>query len=146
MNKYMQQAIKEAYDGINHNEGGPFGCVIVKDGKIISSAHNTVVKDNDPTAHGEINAIRKACKSLKTFDLKGCELYTTGYPCPMCVAACQWANITKIYYGCNLQDTYEIGFRDLQFYNSKLHPIEVDRDDCKKLYKDYQNLSNKTNY
>lgn len=146
MNKFMQEAIKEAYEGIDANDGGPFGCVIVKNGEIIAKAHNTVVKDNDPTAHGEINAIKKASKLLGTFNLKGCELYTTGYPCPMCLAACQWAGITKIFYGCNLKDTYEIGFKDLQFYKTKLKPKEVGRKECKELYSVYKAKEDKTQY
>lgn len=146
MNKFMQEAIKEAYIGINAGHGGPFGAVIVKDGEIIAKGHNRVVIDNDPTAHGEINAIRDACKALNTFDLTGCELYTTGYPCPMCMGAIQWANITKIYYGCNLHDTANIGFRDEKFYANHSEPIEVDREETLKLYSDYKNIKNKTNY
>ena len=88
MNKYMEQAIKAAYKGIQKDDGGPFGAVVVKDGKVIAVGNNCVVKNNDPTAHGEIVVIRKACKKLKTFDLTGCELYTTGEPCPMCYCAC----------------------------------------------------------
>lgn len=143
---FMKEAIKEAYRGIKQNDGGPFGCVIVKDGIIIAKAHNQVVKNNDPTCHGEMQAIRKACKKLKTFDLTGCVLYTTGYPCPMCRGAIQWANINKVYYGCNLEDTNDIGFRDDIFYNNPLKPVECARKDCLKLYEDYKNIENKTNY
>lgn len=87
-NKYMNLAIKEAQIGILNNDGGPFGSVIVKDGEIIASAHNMVLANNDSTAHGEIEAIRKAEKKLQTYSLEGCELYTTGEPCQMCLAAC----------------------------------------------------------
>ena len=87
--KFMKAAIKEAYKGINSNEGGPFGCVIVKDGKIVGKGHYQVIKNNDCTCHGEMQAIRNACKRLKTFDLSGCELYSSSAPCPMCKGAIQ---------------------------------------------------------
>lgn len=148
--KFMQIAIREAQKGINNNHGGPFGSVIVKDGKVVAKGHNQVVKNNDPTLHGEVDAIRKACKKLDTFDLTGCELYTTAEPCPMCLGAILWANISKVYYGCNQSDTDSIGFRDKVFYetlNQKENKIiEFDREDCLKLFEEYKNLDNKTNY
>jgi guanine deaminase len=147
----MNMAIKEARKGINAGHGGPFGAVIVKDGTIISKGHNTVLKDNDPTCHGEMQAIRKACKKLHTFDLSGCEIYTTGEPCPMCLGAILWANISKVYYGCNIVDTEIIGFRDKKFYslsddekNSFIK--EMDRKRCLKLYEEYKEIEDKTNY
>ena len=151
MNKFMELAIDEARLGINNNDGGPFGCVIIKDGEIIAQAHNTVVRDNDPTAHGEMNAIRIAGKKLGTFDLSGCELFTTGAPCPMCLCAILWANIDKVYYGCNTTDTEIIGFRDKDFEESipeRKEKIckELDREACLELYKQYANLTVKTNY
>ena len=153
MNKFMKAAIKEAEKGINNGHGGPFGCVIVKDNKIIARGHNQVVKNNDPTCHGERMAIHKACKKLNNFDLSGCEIYTTGEPCPMCLAAILWANISKVYYGCNIYDTEKIGFRDNAFYkfqnneNAKKEFIkELDRDACLKLYDQYQKIENKTHY
>ena len=97
MNKYMKVAIEEAQKGIRSGHGGPFGAVVVKDGKIIGQGHNMVVKNNDPTCHGEVSAIRDACKNLSSFDLKGAEIYTTGEPCPMCLGAILWSNIEKIY-------------------------------------------------
>ena len=150
-NEFMQLAIKEARKGIALGHGGPFGTVIVKDGKVIAKGHNHVVVNNDPTCHGEIDAIRKACKKLKTFDLTGCELYTTGYPCPMCFCAILWANINKVYYGCNTTDTEIIGFRDKEFEEGipqkKIDMCEeVDRDDCIELYKEYNNIQNKIMY
>ena len=96
MNKYMRMAINEARKGIRNQHGGPFGAVIVKDGVVVGKGHNEVLKNNDPTCHGEMMAIHKACKKLKTFDLTGCELYTTGEPCPMCMSAILWANIDKV--------------------------------------------------
>lgn len=151
MNEYMKAAIEEAERGIHAGEGGPFGCVIVKDGKIVGKGHNEVVKRKDPTCHGEIMAIHEACKALDTFDLTGCELYTTGEPCPMCMGAILWSNIGQVYYGCNIADTEEIGFRDKVFYEfndeKKAQMVqEMDRAECKKLYRDYQNLAEKTSY
>ena len=151
MNKYMKMAYDEAKKGITLGHGGPFGAVIVKDDKVISKGHNHVVVNNDPTCHGEVDAIRKACKKLKTFDLSGCEIYTTGYPCPMCFCAILWANISKVYYGCNTTDTEIIGFRDKQFEESipakKLSMCEeMDRAECLSLYEDYKNMTDKTNY
>lgn len=112
---FMQIAIDEAKTGIKNGHGGPFGAAIVKDGKLIASGHNQVLLNNDSTCHGEISAIRKAEQTLGTYDLSGCELYTTGEPCPMCLAAILWANIEKVYYGCNLEDNAKIGFRDAKF-------------------------------
>lgn len=152
MNKYMEIAIKEARKGILNNHGGPFGSVIVKDGVVIAKGHNHVVKNNDPTSHGEIDAIRKACKKLKTFDLTGCEIYTTGEPCVMCSCAIMWSYISKVYYGCTIQDNSKIGFRDKKFANIfKIEEkpkwfVQIDRDECLKLFEEYKELKNKTNY
>ena len=148
MNKFMKIAIKEAYKGILKGEGGPFGTVIVKDGKVIARGHNQVIKNQDATCHGEMQAIRKASKVLKTFDLSGCELYTTGEPCPMCLGAILWSNISKVYFGCNIIDTELIGFRDNKFYSltdeEKYNFIkELDRNECLKLYEEYSKLSHK---
>ena len=103
MNEYMKMAIDEAYKGINKKHGGPFGCVIVKDGKVVGTGHNKVLKKHNPTLHGEMVAIKNATKLLNTHDLSGCTLYTTGEPCHMCLCACMWANIEKIYYGCTME-------------------------------------------
>ena len=141
MNKFMQMAIEEAREGIRNGHGGPFGAVITKDGKVIAKGHNHVVVNNDPTCHGEIDAIRKACKELGTFDLSGCELYTTHYPCPMCACAIQWANIKKIYYGCTVEDTANIGFRDKDFYEGdKTIYEQTGQLECIKLSKEYINM------
>ncbi len=152
MNKFMEIAIAEAYKGIRNYEGGPFGAVIVKDGEVVGKGHNQVLKNNDPTCHGEIMAIHDACKNLNTFDLSGCEIYTTGEPCPMCFGAILWANITKIYYGCNIKDTDKIGFRDDKFYNltkeeNKRKLLSVlDRDECLRLYDEYIKINKTANY
>lgn len=151
MNRFMQMAIEEAEKGIHKGHGGPFGAVIVKDGVVVSKGHNHVVVNNDPTCHGEVDAIRKACKKLGTFDLTGCEIYTTGFPCPMCFCAILWANIDKVFYGCNTTDTEIIGFRDKAFEQSidkKKKSIchEVNRQECLKLYEEYKNILDKVNY
>lgn len=139
--EYMKEAIKEAYEGINQKHGGPFGAVVVKKGKIIGRGHNKVLNDKDPTCHGEIMAIRDACKNINSFDLSDCTLYTTAEPCPMCKGAILWANISKVYYGCNIEDTDKIGFRDQKFYdnwkNDKNLMKELCREECKKLFSDY---------
>ena len=147
----MFLAIEEATNGIRNGEGGPFGSVIVKDGKVVGKGHNQVVLNNDATCHGEMQAIRNASKNLGTFDLSGCEIYTTGEPCPMCLGAILWANISKVYYGCNIIDTEDIGFRDNKFYNmtkeEKAEFIsELDREECLKLYAEYKSISEKPNY
>ncbi len=150
MNKYMRMALNEARKGIKAGHGGPFGAVIVKDGVVVAKGHNQVIKNNDPTCHGEIMAIHKACKKLGTFDLSGCEIYTTGEPCPMCMAAILWANIEKVFYGCNILDTEEIGFRDKKFYeqfaNREQFIQELDRKQCLKLYGEYKRITDKINY
>ena len=97
MDKFMKIAVDEARTGINAGHGGPFGCVIVRNGEIVGQGHNEVVKRKDPTCHGEVMAIRNACKTLGTYDLSGCELYTTAEPCPMCRGAILWANISRVY-------------------------------------------------
>lgn len=141
----MKEAIEEARRTMNLNYGGPFGAMITKDNKIIAVASNTVLKDCDSTAHAEINAIRKAGKVLKTHDLSGCTLYATGYPCPMCLSAIIWSNIKTVYYGTNLKEAEDIGFRDDFIYNyikenndNTLKLINLDHDECLELFKEYQ--------
>lgn len=140
---YMQEAIKEAYEGIDKKDGGPFGTVIVKAGKIVGRGHNRVLLKQDPTCHGEVEAIRDACKNMGTFDLSGCELYTTAAPCPMCKGAILWANIDKVYYGCTIDDTDRIGFRDQVFYDNwdsmeqGSFAEELGRSECLTLFEDY---------
>ena len=154
MNEFMKIAIDEARSGIISSHGGPFGAVIVKDGKIIAAGHNHVLKNNDPTCHGEVDAIRKACKKLDTFDLSGCDIYTTGEPCPMCLGAILWSNINHVYYGCTIEDNEKIGFRDTIFSKmlgqtrtSALDTFmtQVDRKECLDVFDDYTKL-NHQNY
>ncbi len=147
MNEFMKIAIKEAQKGIHQGHGGPFGCVIVKDGIIIGKGHNEVLKQNDPTCHGEMMAIHDACNNLGTFDLTGCELYTTAAPCPMCLGAILWSNIKKYYYGCNTSDTEKIGFRDNIFFSNPIYSAEeINRNECLAIFQEYVMLSNKKLY
>lgn len=110
--EFMAVATAEADSNLQTNEGGPFGAVVIKDDKIIGKGHNRVLINHDPTCHAEIEAIRDACKNLNTHDLTGCILYTSCYPCPMCLSAIIWANIKKVYYGNTAKDAADIGFRD----------------------------------
>lgn len=148
-NVFMKIAIEEAIRGIHNRDGGPFGCVIVRDGKVIARNHNRVLADSDASAHGEIMAIRDAGKALGTHDLSGCELYTTGEPCSMCLSAMIWANIEKVYYGCSIEDNSIIGFRDgkieaMLLKNRLYLPVkmeQIDRDECLMLFYDYLRTS-----
>jgi guanine deaminase len=152
---YMNLAINEAKKTMRKDIGGPFGALIVdQNGKILSVASNTVLGDHDPTAHAEMNAIRKATKAIGSHDLTGCTLYTTAYPCPMCLGAIIWSNIKKVYYGCVESDADEIGFRDdfiYKFIETGRNDInildleETQRDLCLTLFKEYKD-NNKTMY
>lgn len=159
MNKYMKIADELAQQNILTNDGGPFGAVIIKNNEIVGKGNNQVVLKNDPTAHAEIVAIRDACKNLCTFDLTGCEIYTSCYPCPMCLSAIIWSNIKMVYYGNTKEDAEKIGFRDNLIYEylegqSKtsnkediLKIIAMDREETIKTFESYQNKSeNKTMY
>lgn len=159
MNKYMKIADELAQQNILTNDGGPFGAVIIKNNEIVGKGNNQVVLKNDPTAHAEIVAIRDACKNLGTFDLTGCEIYTSCYPCPMCLSAIIWSNIKMVYYGNTKEDAEKIGFRDNLIYEylegqSKttnkediLKIIAMDREETIKSFESYQNKSeNKTMY
>ena len=119
----MRKAIQLSIDNIDRG-GGPFGAIIVKQGKIISEAANSVTNDNDPTAHAEVNAIRLASKRLKTFDLSDCEIYTSCEPCPMCLGAIYWSGIKTVYYGNNKFDAAEINFDDKFIYDELDRPIQ----------------------
>jgi len=121
--EFMRQAIELATENVRSGRGGPFGAVVVKDGAVIASAANVVTATNDPTAHAEITAIRKACAALKTFSLAGCELYTSCEPCPMCLAATYWARCKAIYYGCTAADAAKAGFDDAYLYDEMKKPL-----------------------
>ena len=122
--QWMRKAIALANESIVKG-GGPFGAVIVKEGKIIAAANNSVTLDNDPTAHAEVNCIRAACTQLHTFDLSGCTLYTSCEPCPMCLGAIYWAHLDRIYYGNNRNDAARIGFDDDFIYRE----LELQREE-----------------
>ncbi len=156
MNEFMKQAYEasmvNAYD--NFKAGGPFGAVIVKDDKVIATANNTVLLSHDPTAHAEINVIRKATSILHTHDLSGCVLYTSCYPCPMCMGAIIWANIEKVYYGNTKEDAAEIGFRDDMIYETikkvnvkknfeHLKLKQIDREETIKAFEEFKKLNGK---
>lgn len=141
----MKLGVIEARKTMNENLGGPFGAVIVdSEDNVVAVASNTVLGSNDPTAHAEINAIRKAGKILGTHDLSGCKLYATGYPCPMCLSAIIWSNIKEVYYGTELKEAEEIGFRDQKIYDflngSDLKLLKIsqkDHDLCLELFNEY---------
>ena len=144
MEKFMEAALQEAYEGIEKNHGGPFGAVVVKDGRIVGRGHNRVLYKKDPTCHGEMEAIRDACKNLGTHDLTGCQLYTTAEPCPMCLGGILWSNIQEVYFGCDRIDTDRIGFRDDVFYeyldgkNDILSIRQIDHEKCLSLFEHYE--------
>ena len=152
----MRRAIELARQtSIVEKAGGPFGCVVVKDGEIIGEGANTVLADGDPTCHGEMNAIRHACTVLGTHDLSGCTVYTTGEPCPMCYAACYWAKVEAIYYASTIQDAKEFGdFDDAPIVESmkvpiqerKLSGVELLRDEMLELWNEFNILSDQPNY
>ncbi|MCI8587728.1 MAG: nucleoside deaminase [Clostridia bacterium] len=137
----------------NYKKGGPFGAVIVKNGKIITSAHNTVIESIDPTAHAEINAIRQASMILKTNDLSECILYTSTEPCPMCLSAIIWSNIKEIYYANTKKDANNIGFRDdiiYDYINGKKQDIlkrhHIKSEEALEVFRKFQDIENKTMY
>ncbi len=150
----MHRAIELARVGMNQGAGGPFGAVVVKEGKIIGEGWNQVLATHDPTAHGEITAIRDACAKLATFSLEGSEIYTTGQPCPMCLGAIHWARLSKIYYGFRLEDTAALGFDDTEFFDQMLLPLaerlipaeEQCREEALKLAAEYTRLPTKQHY
>jgi guanine deaminase len=120
---YMARAIELARQGMESNDGGPFGCVIVKDGEVIGEGNNRVTSSNDPTAHAEIIAIRQACSRLGNFQLDGCTIYTSCEPCPMCLGAIYWARPERVYFACTREDAAKIGFDDDFIYNELDRPV-----------------------
>ncbi len=122
--KYMQEAIRLSQEGMSNNEGGPFGCIIVKGDEIVGRGNNKVGSTNDPTAHAEVTAIRDACKNLGTFQLTDCEIYTSCEPCPMCLGAIYWARPKIVYYANTRQDAANINFDDSMIYEEMAVPIE----------------------
>lgn len=152
--QFMMEAIKLAEYGVLHRCGGPFGCVVVKDNRIIGRGYNKVTSINDPTAHAEIVAIREACTTLKSFQLDNCEIYTTCEPCPMCLGAIYWARPKVIYYASNREDAAAIGFDDSMIYeqmktrmDDRKIPIRaVGKDLAKSLFENWNNNPDKIEY
>jgi len=151
--KFMHKAIALSVENIK-NGGGPFGAVIVKNGKIIATGVNRVTSQNDPTAHAEVNAIRKASKKLGTFNLEGCEIYTSCEPCPMCLGAIYWAHLDKIYYGNSKTDAAAIGFDDsfiyeelkLNYADRKVKAAQIFRNEALEAFQLWQNMESKVKY
>ncbi len=150
---FMGRAIELSIENIK-NGGGPFGAVITKDGKIVAEGFNQVTVNNDPTAHAEVNAIRNACQALGTFDLSGCEIYTSCEPCPMCLSAIYWARLDKIYYANTKVDADHIGFSD-QFIYDELDKAPQDRqiptttlmrNEAIKAFEEWENKTDKIEY
>lgn len=151
---FMQRAINLAEQGINSNSGGPFGAVVVKDNKIIAEGYNQVTSTNDPTAHAEIVAIKKACKELDSFQLDDCIIYTSCEPCPMCLGAIYWARPKRVFYACNRDDAAMIDFDDQFIYDELKKQIsdrQIDfkslmRHDALKVFKKWSDKPDKIEY
>ncbi len=152
--KFMKLAISMAEEGMDNNAGGPFGTVIVKDGKVIAKACNKVTSSNDPTAHAEIVAIREACKELDTFQLEGCTVYTSCEPCPMCLGAIYWARPDRVIYACDRHDAAKISFDDQFIYDEidqnisdrKITFDQILRDEAISLFKKWTLKEDRTEY
>lgn len=152
--KFMKRAIELANTNANSINGGPFGAVVVKDGKIIGEGSNGVTINNDPTAHAEIIAIREACKNINSFQLEGCEIYASSEPCPMCLGAIYWARIKKIYYACSLEEAKNNNFDDVFIYDEfkkpgKMRSIpseQIMHKEGLKIFKNWTNNDNKIEY
>ncbi len=151
---FMKIAIKLAEENLETNLGGPFGAVVVKDGKIIGKGGNRVTSQNDPTAHAEIVAIREASKNLGTFDLSGCEIYTSCEPCPMCLSAIYWARVDKLYYAATKDDAAKADFDDSMIYEEiakpkdqrKLPSVQLMREDAVKVFEKWIEKEDKIQY
>jgi guanine deaminase len=151
---FMSAAADEARKGMNRNEGGPFGAVVVRDNRVIARAHNRVIKTNDPTAHAEVLAIRAASRALGRFDLSDCVIVSTCEPCPMCLAAIYWAKIRRLYYGCSNKDAARIGFDDRYIYQvlnghikkPRLKAVQAGRDSCLPLFRAWSAKKDKVRY
>ena len=152
-NEFMKRAIELSIESVNKG-GGPFGCIIIKDDKIIAEGSNKVTLNNDPTAHGEIVAMRDACKKLNNFNLNGCELYSSCEPCPMCLSAIYWARITKIYFANTREDAQKIDFDDSLIYSEfqkninerKIPMIQMMRNEALKAFELWEKKIDKVKY
>lgn len=152
--QFMEAAINLAREGMNNNTGGPFGCVVVKDDTIIGRGCNSVLAQNDPTAHAEVVAIRDACTYLKAFQLEGCEMYTSCEPCPMCMGAIYWARPAKVFYAATRHDAAAVGFDDSMIYKELTVPmdqrqilmINLGREKSIELFREWNDKPDKVNY
>ena len=152
--EFMREAIRLSIHNVESGNGGPFGAVVVKDGKIIARGENNVTATNDPTAHAEVTAIRRACKELGTFQLDDCEIYTSCEPCPMCLGAIYWARPKAIYYANTKQDAADIDFDDQFIYEEIARPVserklftqQMLRDEAIEGFKKWSDNANKVGY
>ncbi|MES2811320.1 MAG: nucleoside deaminase [Bacteroidota bacterium] len=152
--EFMNEAIEQSRYGMKNNEGGPFGAVIIKEGKVIGRGNNRVTSSNDPTAHAEVVAIRDACKNLNSFQLDGCVLYTSCEPCPMCLGAIYWARPDKVFYANTREDAANIGFDDDLIYNEINVPLsdrkiefeQINREEALKVFQEWSEKSDKKEY
>ncbi|MFZ1527591.1 MAG: nucleoside deaminase [Ferruginibacter sp.] len=152
--KFMQEAIRLSQNGIRNNDGGPFGCIIVKGDEIVGRGNNKVTSSNDPTAHAEVVAIRDACQNLGSFQLDDCEVYTSCEPCPMCLGAIYWARPKVIYFANNREDAAGIGFDDSMIYDEmgasieerKIPIIALGREEALKVFEEWRHKDDKTEY
>lgn len=152
--KFMQEAISLSRNGMNNNEGGPFGAIVVKGDQIVGRGNNRVTSSNDPTAHAEVVAIRDACKNLNTFQLDDCVMYTSCEPCPMCLGAIYWARPSKVYYANTKKDAASIGFDDDFIYQEIQIPLgerqipfeQISAEEAWKVFEEWQNKTDKTEY
>ena len=152
--QFMREAIRESREGMQENDGGPFGAIVVKDGKIVGRGHNRVLATNDPTAHAEVVAIRDACKNLGTFQLDDCEVYTSCEPCPMCLGAIYWARPKRVFFGCTRTDAADIEFDDDFIYAEITVPLEqrkipmipLLREEALEVFRAWQTKGDKTLY
>ncbi len=152
--RFMALAVREARKNLVRPDGGPFGACIVRDGRVVAVARNTVLR-HDATCHAEVNAIRKASRKLGAFDLSGCEIYSTAEPCPMCFGAIHWARIGTVYYGAGIRDAARAGFHELRISNARMKEIGRSRirlvpdfmkDECLDLFRAWMALPQKTDY
>ncbi len=152
--QFMTRAIELARSGMDNNDGGPFGCVVVKDGNIVGEGNNRVTSTNDPTAHAEVVAIREACKMLNAFQLDGCSIYTSCEPCPMCLGAIYWARPATVFYACTREDAAAVGFDDDFIYDEISLPnqdrervmINLLREQGVELFQAWMEKADKTEY
>ena len=152
--KFMQEAIELAKKNLRYGEGGPFGAVVVKDGKIVGRGYNKVVSTNDPSAHAEVNAIRDACKNLNTFHLTGCDIYTSCEPCPMCLGTIYWSRINKIYFAADRNHATSAGFDDSFIYdeiniepeNRTIPAIQILEKESAEVFNTWNKIDNKIEY